>query len=196
MNFAMARVAPEKRPHRPPASAFFGGGLGEDMASKMTYGEQLKHPNWQRKRLEVLNHYGFRCYSCRSDEKTLHAHHKHYVKGRMAWEYEVDELEALCEDCHKDAHEDKERIDFVIAQFPTFALSGIADLLVGFGRDHVDDAEWLNVSDIATTRCGRAAWYLGNLSDSEALEVCNTFSALGPDRFMAALRAAVAKDAE
>jgi hypothetical protein len=109
-----ARVAPEKRTHRPPAVAFICGGQGEDMA-KLSYAEQLLHPNWQRKRLEVLGAADFKCAACGCGDKTLHVHHKRYVKGRMAWEYEADELRALCKDCHAKGHNNRESLDRLMA---------------------------------------------------------------------------------
>lgn len=71
----------------------------------MTYREQLAHPNWQRKRLEIMKRDDFQCCMCGDDETTLHVHHKQYVKGRMAWEYPSEELVTLCEDCHESMHE-------------------------------------------------------------------------------------------
>lgn len=71
----------------------------------MPYWQQLRHPLWQRKRLEVFQRDGFMCMSCLCVDKTLHAHHKRYVKGRMAWEYPLEELQTLCDDCHEKEHE-------------------------------------------------------------------------------------------
>lgn len=82
---------------------------------KLTYGEQLKHPNWQRRRLEMLNAADWECVSCGERGRTLHVHHKHYVKGRMAWEYGEDELTVLCETCHQGEHANKELLDQIIA---------------------------------------------------------------------------------
>jgi len=62
------------------------------------------HPRWQKKRLERMEQAGWRCESCESEEKTLHVHHKSYKKGASPWEYENDELECLCEDCHAEQH--------------------------------------------------------------------------------------------
>jgi Zn finger protein HypA/HybF involved in hydrogenase expression len=65
-----------------------------------TYSELLKDPRWQRKRLEILQRDSFTCQSCMDSESTLHVHHKHYIKGRLPWEYEEHELVTLCESCH------------------------------------------------------------------------------------------------
>ena len=68
----------------------------------MSYSDLLKDRRWQRKRLEVLNAADWKCESCDSsdDSQQLHVHHKRYVRGRKPWEYERDELQALCEKCH------------------------------------------------------------------------------------------------
>lgn len=112
-------TAREKIVFRPVLPGGFLSGITEMQMAKMTYSEQLKHPLWQRKRLEVLNAANFQCGCCGDKEKTLHVHHKQYVKGRLPWEYEASDLEVLCVDCHEAAHVSKARIDAVIAQFPS-----------------------------------------------------------------------------
>ena len=71
------------------------------------YWEQLRHPNWQRKRLEKLEAVGWTCERCEATDITLNVHHPRYFKGRMPWEYADDELQVLCEKCHKQHHEDE-----------------------------------------------------------------------------------------
>lgn len=72
---------------------------------KKTYSELLKHPKWQKKRLEVMERSGFRCEICGSKEKTLHVHHAYYKKGNMPWEYPLGSLHCLCELCHSEVTE-------------------------------------------------------------------------------------------
>lgn len=117
MNFLRtARVAPERQIHHLLADSFICGGQGDDMAEKrLTYFEQLKHPKWQRKRLEVLEIAGFECEDCGSNEKTLHVHHRQYFKGRMAWEYGNEELAVLCDECHEMAHSVDDRLKQILA---------------------------------------------------------------------------------
>lgn len=74
-------------------------------AKKPTYWELLQHPNWQRKRLEVLERAHFLCEACASGEKMLHVHHSYYEKGFAPWEYPLASLHALCEECHKSAQD-------------------------------------------------------------------------------------------
>ncbi len=75
-------------------------------------------PRWQKKRLEILQRDRFTCKYCESEEKTLHVHHKYYIKGRKVWDYHNSALITLCEDCHKDGHINKpkyvrDRIDSI-----------------------------------------------------------------------------------
>lgn len=70
----------------------------------MTYSEKLKDPRWQRRRLEIMERADFSCEMCAAKDKTLHVHHKVYIKGHEPWEYEDSGLECLCEDCHEQTH--------------------------------------------------------------------------------------------
>lgn len=104
MKFHTARVAPEKAVFRPALPSCSLPGMTEMHMKKLSYIDQLKHPNWQRKRLERLDAAKWTCERCAAQEKTLHVHHKQYFKGRMAWEYSDAELLVLCEQCHSDVH--------------------------------------------------------------------------------------------
>ena len=72
------------------------------MADKKSYYELLKHPKWQKLRLEVMERANFECESCGSKDNTLHVHHSYYEKDKAPWEYPEDTLQCLCEDCHKE----------------------------------------------------------------------------------------------
>jgi hypothetical protein len=80
----------------------------------MPYRDQLLSPNWQRKRLERLDAAAWACESCEDTSSTLHVHHRRYVKGRMVWEYSDDELQVLCETCHKQHHADRALLDAML----------------------------------------------------------------------------------
>lgn len=69
------------------------------MKSQKSYSEKLRDPRWQKKRLEVLEEYGWKCHSCGSDSEEIHVHHPYYKKGLEPWEYE--NLLPLCDKCHK-----------------------------------------------------------------------------------------------
>lgn len=64
------------------------------------YSELLKHPKWQKKRLEILEKDKFKCQLCKDEETTLHVHHKKYKPNLKPWEYDSEDLITLCEDCH------------------------------------------------------------------------------------------------
>jgi hypothetical protein len=85
----------------------------------LTYAEMLRDPRWQRRRLEIMQSADFRCELCGSAEKTLNVHHRQYRKGAKPWEYDDEELRCMCEDCHREDHENSalllrifDRLDF------------------------------------------------------------------------------------
>lgn len=67
----------------------------------MDYANQLRHPLWQKKRLEILSRDNFTCQTCFNTEMNLQIHHLSYCD--VAWETPNDELITLCESCHKKA---------------------------------------------------------------------------------------------
>lgn len=138
---------------------------------KMSYSEQLKRPEWQKKRLEVLNAAGWKCQHCKADDATLHVHHKRYVKGRMAWEYAASDLESLCETYHSEAHETKELIDEVLASRPTSKWMDAASLLVGWANEEVDDELSGRAYDAFSEEVGLLAAACGGLSIFEVIEL-------------------------
>lgn len=100
----------------------------------MAYSDQLKHPNWQRRRLQVLQAADFSCARCGERDKPLHAHHKIYLRGRLPWDYPDELLECLCDPCHAAAHEDKARLDMQVARHPSSYLPTIARLMDRLGQ--------------------------------------------------------------
>lgn len=62
------------------------------------YSKLLKRPNWQKKRLEILNRDGFTCQLCGDTESALHVHHKMYSGN--PWDIPNNQLTALCQQCH------------------------------------------------------------------------------------------------
>lgn len=78
---------------------------------KEEYAKKLKHPNWQKKRLQILNRDRFTCKLCGDTETTLHIHHKYYVNGNDPWDYPNTALVTLCEHCHTEVESDKINIE-------------------------------------------------------------------------------------
>lgn len=70
----------------------------------MNYKEKLQDPRWQRKRLEILQRDNFKCVECGEDKKTLHVHHIKYNQDCEPWEYEDDNFQTLCSNCHNSKH--------------------------------------------------------------------------------------------
>lgn len=66
----------------------------------MTYADLLRHPLWQRKRLEILQRSGFVCEDCGGKDEELHVHHHRYRRGAKPWEYDARDLQVLCKTCH------------------------------------------------------------------------------------------------
>lgn len=70
-----------------------------------TYSEKLQDPRWQKKRLEILERDGWACQRCGAKDKTLHVHHRLYLKKRDPWDYPGTLLLTLCSTCHDEHHE-------------------------------------------------------------------------------------------
>ncbi len=137
----------------------------------MNYYQQLRHPLWQRKRLEVFQRDGFMCQSCLCEDKPLHAHHKRYVKGRKAWEYPLEELVTLCDDCHTKEHEGIIEFQGVVA-VSGMTQGELTALVRGFSvakpldQDDIEFMRTLNHQEAA----GYLAYVLSGLLDGKQLE--------------------------
>lgn len=84
--------------------------------AKLTFAEQIRHPNWQKRRLQIMENAQFSCERCGTNEVTLNVHHKRYVKGRMYWDYADNELQCLCEDCHQQEHTHRALLDRILTE--------------------------------------------------------------------------------
>ena len=71
------------------------------MTKREGYVEKLKDPRWQKKRLEVFERDEWGCQSCMDSESTLHVHHRYYLPNTEPWDYPLDALLTLCENCHE-----------------------------------------------------------------------------------------------
>jgi hypothetical protein len=73
--------------------------ISDALIGKMSYSDKLKHPKWQKKRLEIMDRDKFCCKLCNDSETTLNVHHLEYGEGDP-WEIENDKLITICEHCH------------------------------------------------------------------------------------------------
>lgn len=85
------------------------------------YSAQLKDPRWRKKREEILGRDKYQCQRCNPPaheldyydayaDGRLEVHHKRYIAGRMAWEYDNEDLITLCSACHG-VHHMREAVD-------------------------------------------------------------------------------------
>lgn len=102
------------------------------MNEKLSWSQQYRHPQWQRKRLEALEAANWECENCGDKETTLNVHHKRYVKGRLIWEYVVSELAVLCEPCHETEHGDKELFNRLLIEMGPGSYRQAACLIGGY----------------------------------------------------------------
>jgi len=77
----------------------------------MTYSEKFKDPRWQKMRLKILKRDKFTCQNCLDTKKTLHVHHRYYLPKTEPWDYPKDSLITLCEDCHLQEKEERQRYE-------------------------------------------------------------------------------------
>lgn len=63
-----------------------------------TYSDKLRHPKWQRKRLEALQRDDFTCQLCSDTETELQVHHLKY-QGEPH-DAPLESLQTLCKHCH------------------------------------------------------------------------------------------------
>lgn len=81
-----------------------------DSSRYKTYSDKLKHPLWQRRRLEIMNRDNWMCQMCGDRQSPLHVHHRYYLNGKHPWEYNDGALITLCECCHKKEEGDMPRV--------------------------------------------------------------------------------------
>jgi 5-methylcytosine-specific restriction endonuclease McrA len=81
----------------------------------MAYKEDLQHPQWQKKRLEIMERDGWKCCLCKCESKQLHVHHTYYDNEIALWEYDNESLVTVCYNCHKVIHKVLNKIAGLIA---------------------------------------------------------------------------------
>jgi hypothetical protein len=93
----------------------------------MNYKELLKHPNWQRMRLKVLERDDFTCRECKSTSDTLHVHHLSYEYGKDPWDYPLENFITLCHLCHE--REESFKQEAILKAFASAGQMSIVNLM-------------------------------------------------------------------
>ena len=118
---------------------------------KLTYSEQLKHPNWQKRKGELLIAADHTCEHCGSKDKTLHAHHNYYTYGIDPWDYPDDCFSVVFEECHPIYDASRKKINAAIKLLQQGDQEQVAGYALGvalmFGR--VEKVKLENGEDIS-----------------------------------------------
>lgn len=85
--------------------------------NKKSYAQKLRHPNWQKKRLEILSRDHFTCTQCGEKEMNLQVHHKSYIYGNEPWEYPDTNFITVCELCHEQEEQDKDSFKGMVSDY-------------------------------------------------------------------------------
>lgn len=108
-----------------------------------TYSALLRHPKWQKKRLEILDRDNFVCQICGDTETTIHVHHRYYKNGKKPWEYDNRALVALCENCHEHETENlKKNQNMLIEELSHWGYfaDDFGDLLISINNNKIPAA--------------------------------------------------------
>lgn len=91
------------------------------MTTMSRYGELLRDPRWQKKRLEIMNRDNFTCQVCGLTEgRLLNVHHLWY--GPTPWDIPNNLLLTLCEDCHKKEESVNDKLVSVFKSVSEFGI--------------------------------------------------------------------------
>lgn len=96
-----------------------------------SYADKLKDGRWQLKRVEVMQRDNFTCCECHRPAScgvTLNVHHRFYKRVPNPWDYELDWLETLCEDCHE------RREDAILGIHTALLLASTGELILWANR--------------------------------------------------------------
>lgn len=107
--------------------------------TQKTYGDKLKDPRWQKRRLEIFTRDEWTCQECFDTESTLHVHHLWYENDKELWEIESRGLLTLCELCHASETErrpvEEQRLLLVLKR-AGFLSEELMQLAAGFHLMH------------------------------------------------------------
>ena len=103
---------------------------------RQQYLEKLKDPRWQKLRLKVFERDEWTCQMCYTDESTLAVHHRYYLKNKEPWEFPLEALVTLCEECHAEERDNRpdEEQALLHALREKFLASDVNQLAIGFHK--------------------------------------------------------------
>lgn len=64
----------------------------------------IKRPKMAANATEVRQRDNYKCQLCGSTTTFLHVHHLYYKPATKVWEYDIESLVTLCENCHNSVH--------------------------------------------------------------------------------------------
>jgi hypothetical protein len=127
----------------------------------MNYGDKLKDPRWQRRRLEIMQRDNFRCLVCMEETKTLHVHHNYYLSGREPWDYPDECLITVCEGCHEYEHLYREQCE-----------RNLINIIRQKGIEYID-VQLVSQAFANMTKAEIHSWALDNNSEEQVFKHCS-----------------------
>ena len=110
--------------------------MSHPQKSKLSpYQKKLLAPEWQKKRLQLLDSANWTCGWCGNKRETLHVHHGYYRKGANPWDYADEYFHVLCHSCHETAEAERGEIHRVMGMIPPVRMFGLIERVVSFAAE-------------------------------------------------------------
>ncbi|WP_159950879.1 HNH endonuclease [Polaribacter septentrionalilitoris] len=90
--------------------------ISKSSDSDVKYLDLLNCFEWKYMRLKILFRDNFTCKDCGSYGTSHSVHHRYYIKNRFPWEYQPNALVSLCNECHKNRHQNEEIVIYEMVQ--------------------------------------------------------------------------------
>lgn len=123
------------------------------------YSDLLKSPEWQKKRLKLLEAANWECQVCGSGKKQLQVHHRTYKKGAAPWEYDDRDFSVLCDDHHAAVTWEKKRLAEVLDEYERLNLPLLA--VIGYVGAAVSSASDSTIETHSTEEAAGVAALVG-----------------------------------
>ncbi len=116
---------------------------------QIRYREKLKDPRWQKLRLQVFERDCWMCQICYDEETTLAVHHRYYNRNMEPWDYPLEALVTLCEDCHASEREQWAEYEALLLRElrKTLFADDLRELALGFS--YLDSRVWGHQAAVA-----------------------------------------------